>query len=122
MKRSLMILHLLFIAVLFSSGSAASAAPSYVGYTGLLFTPNAETVGEGDVQASAQNIDLSLEDFTGFSLTLGLNDAEALVRGACAWALGQSAAARAAAELRKRLAVEKDPAVGEEIRQALRSC
>lgn len=56
------------------------------------------------------------------ALTLGLNDAEALVRGACAWALGQSAAARATAELRKRLAVEKDPAVGEEIGQALRSC
>lgn len=55
------------------------------------------------------------------ALTLGLNDREPLVRGACAWALGQSSVAAASEELRKRLAVEEDPAVREEIEQALRS-
>jgi epoxyqueuosine reductase len=53
------------------------------------------------------------------ALAEGLRDAEALVRGACAWALGQFHTAEAAAHLRQRLREEDDAQVLDEIRRAL---
>jgi epoxyqueuosine reductase len=54
------------------------------------------------------------------ALLRGLEDREPLVRGACAWALGQRREADAAEGLRARLAVEEDAAVRCEIEAALR--
>ena len=51
------------------------------------------------------------------ALLRGLNDAEPLVRGASAWALGQMGSA--SSELRARLEIETDPAVRSEITAAL---
>ncbi|MDZ4819622.1 MAG: tRNA epoxyqueuosine(34) reductase QueG [Planctomycetota bacterium] len=57
------------------------------------------------------------------ALTRGLNDEEALVRGACAWALGQYRQAELVVAIREKLyarqQVETDAAVLEEIRSAL---
>ena len=53
------------------------------------------------------------------ALTRGLDDAEPLVRGACAWALGRYGDRDASAALAARLAVETDPAVRREIEVAL---
>lgn len=54
------------------------------------------------------------------ALIRGLNDAEPLVRCACAWALGRYSQASAAAGLRARLAEESDPGVRREVDAALR--
>jgi epoxyqueuosine reductase len=53
------------------------------------------------------------------ALLKGLNDGEPLVRGACAWALGKYNSAEARDALAARLAIESDPTVMEEIRQAI---
>ena len=53
------------------------------------------------------------------SLVRGLADAEPLVRGACAWALGRYAQPSAQAALRARLAIEPDAEVGREIVEAI---
>jgi len=53
------------------------------------------------------------------ALIAGLNDAEPLVRAACAWALGRSAVPEAAEAVRGRLAVESDPEVRREIEAAI---
>jgi epoxyqueuosine reductase len=53
------------------------------------------------------------------ALTSGLNDAEPLVRAACAWALGRYDLAKAKAALRDRLAREADRQVLAEIAAAL---
>ena len=55
------------------------------------------------------------------ALTTGLNDGEAIVRGASAWALGRIESPRAVEALKARQANEKDPAVLEEINAALKS-
>jgi epoxyqueuosine reductase len=54
------------------------------------------------------------------ALTRGLNDTEALVRGACAWALGQLNGDAAHVALQDRLDSEDDPQVLHEIAEALR--
>ncbi|NLF69323.1 MAG: tRNA epoxyqueuosine(34) reductase QueG [Candidatus Anammoximicrobium sp.] len=53
------------------------------------------------------------------ALMRGLQDAEPLVRGACAWALGRYADPRARRSLQDRLAQEDDPQVRDEIAAAL---
>jgi len=53
------------------------------------------------------------------ALIRGLHDAEPLVRGACAWAIGQYGTAMAAEALSRRLAAEPDAEVREEIDAAL---
>lgn len=53
------------------------------------------------------------------ALVRGLDDAEPLVRGAAAWALGQSAEPDAAAALAERLRIEDDAEVRREIEAAL---
>ncbi len=53
------------------------------------------------------------------ALILGLNDAEPLVRGAAAWALGKMGDTTSQLELRNRLAGESDPGVQREIISAL---
>ncbi len=53
------------------------------------------------------------------ALTLGLNDEEPLVRGACAWALGRHGDERARQALLDRLPRETDETVREEIQAAL---
>jgi epoxyqueuosine reductase len=53
------------------------------------------------------------------ALARGLNDAEPLVRSACAWALGQFQEPRAAEALRQRLETESDPDVRHELETAL---
>lgn len=55
------------------------------------------------------------------ALVRGLHDAEPIVRGACAWALGRFADPRARISLQHRLAQEHDPHVREEIVAALRA-
>lgn len=55
------------------------------------------------------------------ALRLGLHDAEALVRGACAWALGRHADEQVIALLRERLAIESQEGVRLEIEMALGS-
>jgi epoxyqueuosine reductase len=52
------------------------------------------------------------------ALVHGLNDEEALVRGASAWALGQIATSAACTALEERLRIETNPDVREEIYQA----
>jgi epoxyqueuosine reductase len=54
------------------------------------------------------------------ALARGLGDVEPLVRGACAWALGQYDGPQARAALEDRLPVESDPDVRGEISAALR--
>ncbi|NLX54568.1 MAG: tRNA epoxyqueuosine(34) reductase QueG [Planctomycetaceae bacterium] len=53
------------------------------------------------------------------ALRQGLHDADVLVRTASAWALGRFPLADVSADLTQRLAVESNPDVREEIRQAL---
>ncbi len=53
------------------------------------------------------------------ALTRGLNDAEPLVRGACAWALGEIGGDQAQRALRERATFEPDTAVNEEISNAI---
>jgi epoxyqueuosine reductase len=53
------------------------------------------------------------------ALVRALADADPLVRGACAWALGRYAEPAARAALESRLALEDDPAVRDEITAAL---
>jgi epoxyqueuosine reductase len=53
------------------------------------------------------------------ALTRGLNDDEPLVRGACAWALGQHTQSAAQDALRRRHQTETDIDVREEIAAAL---
>ena len=53
------------------------------------------------------------------ALGRGLRDAEPLVRGACAWALGRVGTSTAREELRRRKAIETDTYVLQEIRGAL---
>jgi epoxyqueuosine reductase len=55
-------------------------------------------------------------------LIRGLADCEMLVRGACAWALGQLADPIANAALVSRKAVEWEPDVRDEIAMALENC
>lgn len=52
------------------------------------------------------------------ALIVGLNDAEPLVRGACAWALGKYTEAEAKDALKRRQAMEHDPNVLAEIARA----
>jgi epoxyqueuosine reductase len=54
------------------------------------------------------------------ALRRALDDEEALVRGHAAWALGQIGSQEAAEGLARRLEVERDPAVRDEIEAALR--
>jgi len=62
------------------------------------------------------------KDFTAeSSLIATLNDSEALIRGAVAWAMGQLATQSAIAALQSRLMLEKDDSVIQEISIALRS-
>jgi epoxyqueuosine reductase len=56
------------------------------------------------------------------ALTRGLNDAEPLIRGACAWALGEIGGRQAIAALSARLSNEVDVSVREEIESALAAC
>ena len=51
-----------------------------------------------------------------------LNDAERLIRGAAAWALGQLGTPTAVAAMQARLMVEDDETVRQEIDDALRRC
>jgi epoxyqueuosine reductase len=53
------------------------------------------------------------------ALSCGLNDKEPLVRGACAWALGQLALREVRQVLERRAALEADPTVQAEIASAL---
>ena len=53
------------------------------------------------------------------ALLRGLHDQEALVRGACAWALGQLSQPQAQLALREQLASERDPLVRAEIQDAI---
>ncbi|HEY5312343.1 MAG TPA: tRNA epoxyqueuosine(34) reductase QueG [Pirellulales bacterium] len=53
------------------------------------------------------------------ALAIGLADSDALVRGACAWALGQSRLPLARAALDRRRVLESDPQVSAEILAAL---
>jgi epoxyqueuosine reductase len=53
------------------------------------------------------------------ALVRGLNDAEALVRGACAWALGQVGGKDAVEALRQRQLIETDDVVQSEIESAM---
>jgi epoxyqueuosine reductase len=53
------------------------------------------------------------------ALVRGLNDGEPLIRGACAWALGEIGGAEALVALRNRKQVEEDAVVREEIASAL---
>lgn len=53
------------------------------------------------------------------ALIRGLHDVEPLVRGACAWALGQYQSDAARAELQRRQAIENDPDVLAEITGAI---
>ncbi len=53
------------------------------------------------------------------ALVHGLNDAEALVRGACAWALGEYATREGSQALIERRAIEEDPEVIREIEDAM---
>lgn len=53
------------------------------------------------------------------ALSKGLNDGESLVRGACAWALGQHSGAESRKGLEARLLVEQDDEVRGEIQSAL---
>jgi epoxyqueuosine reductase len=53
------------------------------------------------------------------SLRAGLDDADPLVRGACAWALGRFATDAARDGLRRRQEIERDPEVQREITAAL---
>jgi epoxyqueuosine reductase len=53
------------------------------------------------------------------ALILGLADSDALVRGACAWALGQYGLAPARAALQRRREIESDPQVSAEIETSL---
>lgn len=55
------------------------------------------------------------------ALMRGLNDVEPVVRGACAWALGQFETAAAQAELQARLMIETDCEVRRELLAALAS-
>jgi epoxyqueuosine reductase len=55
------------------------------------------------------------------ALIRGLHDVEPLIRGACAWALGQIGGASAAQALRTRHAAETDESVRGEIKLALQS-
>lgn len=55
------------------------------------------------------------------ALVRGLHDAEPIVRGACAWALGRYEDPRTRLALEDRLALEHDPQVREEIVAALRA-
>jgi len=55
------------------------------------------------------------------ALLRGLNDAEPLVRGACAWALGRIGGEPAIAALQQRAAIETDPVVLDELSAALAS-
>lgn len=55
------------------------------------------------------------------ALSKGLNDVEAIVRGASAWALGRIKSPRAVEALKARQSNENDPAVLEEINAALKS-
>jgi epoxyqueuosine reductase len=52
----------------------------------------------------------------------GLNDADCVVRSACAWALSNFREPAAQAALQERLEVETDPAVREEIQAAIERC
>jgi epoxyqueuosine reductase len=54
------------------------------------------------------------------SLAQGLNDSEPLVRGACAWALGQLQLTLSRDALQERLKCEQDEGVRREIRQGMR--
>ncbi|RMG35904.1 MAG: tRNA epoxyqueuosine(34) reductase QueG [Planctomycetota bacterium] len=54
-------------------------------------------------------------------LAVALNDPDAIVRGAAAWALGCIGGAESVAALRRRAALESDPEVAEEITRALRA-
>jgi epoxyqueuosine reductase len=56
------------------------------------------------------------------ALTRGLNDEEPLVRGAAAWALGNYDEASSHEALKRRLAIEQDSAVRQEIELALGQC
>jgi epoxyqueuosine reductase len=53
------------------------------------------------------------------ALTRGLNDEEPVVRGACAWALGQYEDDRARSALVRRTEIERDPDTRMEINEAL---
>jgi epoxyqueuosine reductase len=53
------------------------------------------------------------------TLIVGLNDAEPLVRGACAWALGQYSSAEAREALLRRRTMETDADVLVEIDSAI---
>ena len=53
------------------------------------------------------------------ALLRGLHDAEPLVRGACAWALGRTARAEDGPVLEQRLQAESDPTVRQEIQESL---
>jgi epoxyqueuosine reductase len=56
------------------------------------------------------------------ALALALHDKEPLVRGHAAWALGQIGGSHAARALRKRLELEGDPEVKNELEQAIAKC
>jgi len=53
------------------------------------------------------------------ALIHALNDEEPLVRGHAAWALGRIGTAEAAGALRRRLGIEEDARVKEEIQEAM---
>lgn len=55
------------------------------------------------------------------ALIAGLSDAEPLVRGACAWALGRYAEPAAREALQARAEIEEDETVREELQQALQA-
>jgi len=55
------------------------------------------------------------------ALVQGLNDSEPLIRGACAWAMGQLGSAEAQQALQARLTIETEPIVREEIEHALQT-
>jgi epoxyqueuosine reductase len=55
------------------------------------------------------------------ALTRGLNDGEPLIRGACAWALGEIGGEEARDALHERQQLEGDAVVKEELANALRA-
>jgi epoxyqueuosine reductase len=92
--------------------NAAIVLGNAVGQGGAL---RAQTVG---VHVAAADSPIPIEDVAA-ALTRGLRDAEPLVRGACAWALGQLRTASARVQLVQQLLLESDPAVREEIQLVL---
>jgi hypothetical protein len=72
MKKSLSLLFTVIL--LLVSATALWAAPSFYGYTGLLFVPTAATLETGEFNIAVQTINLDLGSLSGGSFTYGTTD------------------------------------------------